>query len=87
MEGSDPKQWHTGIHTFRKVRYRNAYPGIDLVFYGTQGEIEFDDVVAEHDRELMSSNGRGFGLMPAFSLSKAAQTAIARIEERVARPM
>jgi hypothetical protein len=46
MEGSNPKQWRTGIHTFRKVMYRDVYPGIDLMFYGTQGEIEFDFAAA-----------------------------------------
>jgi hypothetical protein len=28
------------------VRYRNAYPGIDLVYYGHQGQLEYDFLVA-----------------------------------------
>jgi RHS repeat-associated protein len=28
------------------VRYRNVYPGIDLVYYGTEGRLEYDWVVA-----------------------------------------
>jgi hypothetical protein len=28
------------------VRYQNVYPGIDLVYYGHQGELEYDFVVA-----------------------------------------
>jgi len=44
--GNDPAQWHTNILTYTKVRYENVYPGIDLVYYGTQGQVEYDFVVA-----------------------------------------
>lgn len=44
--GNDPRQWHTGISQFAGVRYRNVYPGIDLVFYGNQGRLEYDFRVA-----------------------------------------
>jgi uncharacterized protein (TIGR03437 family) len=43
--GRDPQQWHTGVPQFGKVRYRNVYPGIDAVFYGNAGELEYDFVV------------------------------------------
>lgn len=34
--GSDPKQWHTRILQFAKVRYAQLYPGIDVIFiFGT----------------------------------------------------
>src|SRR5439155_17836381 len=32
--GSDPKKWHSGVPTYARVRERDVYPGIDLVFYG-----------------------------------------------------
>jgi hypothetical protein len=44
--GSDPAAWKTNIAHFAKVRTFNIYPGIDLVFYGNQTELEFDLVVA-----------------------------------------
>jgi uncharacterized repeat protein (TIGR01451 family) len=44
--GNDPKQWHKGIPHFAGVRYRSVYPGIDLVFYGSQGRLEYDFKVA-----------------------------------------
>jgi Beta-propeller repeat/Domain of unknown function DUF11 len=44
--GNDPKQWHRGIPQFAGVQYRGVYPGIDLVFYGSQGHLEYDFKVA-----------------------------------------
>lgn len=38
--------WLTGIPTFRKLAYEALYPGVDLVFYGNRGNLEFDLVVA-----------------------------------------
>ena len=44
--GNDPKKWHAGIPQFAGVRYQSLYPGIDLVFYGNQGRLEYDFKVA-----------------------------------------
>lgn len=44
--GNDPANWHTNVPTFAKVRYKNIYPGIDLVYYGNQSQLEYDFVVA-----------------------------------------
>ena len=44
--GNDPKQWHTSIPQFAGVHYQSVYPGIDLVFYGSQGHLEYDFKVA-----------------------------------------
>ncbi len=43
--GNDPAQWRTNIPTYRTVRYRALYPGIDLVYYGSEGALEFDFLV------------------------------------------
>jgi FG-GAP-like repeat/Beta-propeller repeat len=44
--GSDPARWRTGIPNYARVRYSGLYPGIDLVLYGSQGQLEYDFVVA-----------------------------------------
>jgi len=44
--GNDPAKWHTGVPTYAKVRYRGVYPGVDLVYYGNQRQLEYDFVVA-----------------------------------------
>src|SRR5260370_28029672 len=44
--GSDPAKWHRNIPQFARVRYENIYPGINLVFYGSQGRLEYDFQVA-----------------------------------------
>src|SRR5580692_9140703 len=44
--GNDPHKWHSGVPQFGGVRYASVYPGIDLIFYGNQGHLEFDLRVA-----------------------------------------
>ena len=44
--GNDPAKWKHGVQQFAKVRYENIYPGINLVFYGNQGRLEYDFQVA-----------------------------------------
>ncbi|MDQ6949561.1 MAG: SBBP repeat-containing protein, partial [Actinomycetota bacterium] len=39
---------HVGIHTYAKVAQRSVYPGVDVVYYGTAGQLEYDMVVAPH---------------------------------------
>jgi hypothetical protein len=38
-------QWHTGVANYSRVRYGGVYPGIDVVYYGNQGSLEYDFVV------------------------------------------
>ena len=40
--GNDPKQWRTDIAQYRRVRYHDVYPGVDVVYYGKDGQLEFD---------------------------------------------
>lgn len=44
--GNNPRQWHTGIPNYAKVRYHQVYPGIDLVYHGNDGQLENDFVVS-----------------------------------------
>jgi hypothetical protein len=44
--GNDPKKWRTNVATYRRVAYKHVYPGIDLVYYGNQRQLEYDFVVA-----------------------------------------
>ena len=41
----DPNLWRTGISTYARVAYQNVYPGVDLVYYGNQRQLEYDFVV------------------------------------------
>jgi hypothetical protein len=44
--GNDTKRWRSGIPTYGRVKYPQVYPGVDLVFYGNQRQLEYDFVVA-----------------------------------------
>jgi hypothetical protein len=43
--GKDPKKWRTRLPAYGSVVYREAYPGVDLKFYGTNRQLEYDVVV------------------------------------------
>ncbi len=44
--GSDPEKWRRNVSNYGKVRYKEVYPGIDLIFYGNPQRLEYDFVVA-----------------------------------------
>lgn len=44
--GNDPDDWRIGIPNFERVLLKDIYPGIDLTYYGEQGDLEYDFVVA-----------------------------------------
>jgi hypothetical protein len=46
FNGDDPTKWRTEIPTFARVRYTKVYPGIDIVYYGNQRQLEYDFVIA-----------------------------------------
>jgi hypothetical protein len=56
----NPAKWRRNIPTFSRVKYQQVYPGVDLVYYGNQRQLEYDFVVAPgadpHQIEL-SFNG------------------------------
>ncbi len=44
--GKDPKSWRSNVTDYAKVRYRNVYRGVDLVYYGNGSQLEYDFVLA-----------------------------------------
>jgi len=44
--GNDPKSWRANVPIYSKVRCEDVYPGVDLVYYGNQHELEYDFVIA-----------------------------------------
>lgn len=43
--GNDPTRWHIA-RRFERVRYEQVYPGVDMIYYGQQQELEYDFEVA-----------------------------------------
>jgi RHS repeat-associated protein len=43
---SDAKKWRTNVPTYAKVKYGAVYPGVDLVYYGNQRQLEHDFMVS-----------------------------------------
>jgi hypothetical protein len=54
--GNDPAKWRRNIPNFARVKYQSVYPGVDLVYYGNQGQLESDYVLAP------GASPRGIGM-------------------------
>lgn len=46
FRGRDPQQWRIGEKHYSRVRQRDVYPGVDVVYYGQQQQLEYDLIVA-----------------------------------------
>ena len=46
LTGNDPAQWRVGLAMFAKVRVSGLYPGVNLVYYGNQQQLEYDFDIA-----------------------------------------
>lgn len=44
--GNNARTWHTNVPAYSKIRYPDIYPGIDLVYYGNQRQLEYDLILA-----------------------------------------
>ena len=44
--GNDPAKWRTAVPLFERVRVTGLYPGVNLVYYGNEQQLEYDFVVA-----------------------------------------
>ena len=43
--GNDPKRWIHGLPTWGRIQYHNVYDGIDVAWYGNQGQLEYDFLI------------------------------------------
>ena len=43
--GRSPSNWRTGVASYGEVRVDGLYRGIDLLYYGTSGKLEYDFLV------------------------------------------
>lgn len=44
--GNDPRKWLRGVTNYARVRYREVYPGVDLIYRTNQNHLEYDFKVA-----------------------------------------
>jgi hypothetical protein len=44
--GKDPARWRTSIPNYARIAYRSVYAGVDVVYYGRDGQLEYDFVVS-----------------------------------------
>jgi hypothetical protein len=40
-----PEEWRAGLQTSAKIIYRDLWPGIDLIYYGTVNRLKYDFIV------------------------------------------
>lgn len=60
--GRDSRKWRTNVPQYGRVRYRDVYPGIDVVYYGVSGSLEYDFIVkpgADPRRIRIAISGAG----------------------------
>ena len=60
--GKSPSEWRTGVANFSRVAEKGVYPGIDLVYHGNQGQLEYDfDVAPQADPKSIRIAFEGSG--------------------------
>ena len=45
IKGADPSKWQRNVSTYAALRYRELWPGIDMVFRGNGGKLKYEFVV------------------------------------------
>jgi len=65
--GNDPKKWRTNVPNYARVKYANVYPGVDLMYYGDQGKLEYDFLVqpGANPAQIALDLRAGLALTPA----------------------
>jgi len=46
FRGRELAGWTRDVATYARVKYRQVYPGVDMVYYGKQQQLEYDFIVA-----------------------------------------
>ncbi len=46
LVGADKTKWRTNVPSYQRLKQNGIYPGIDLIYYGTERELEYDFVVS-----------------------------------------
>jgi uncharacterized repeat protein (TIGR01451 family) len=62
LRGNQAENWRTNIPTYARVRYEQVYPGVDLIYYGNQRQLEYDFVIgpgASFNQIRMAFEGAG----------------------------
>ena len=84
LRGNDRARWITNVPHYRRVRYRNLYPGIDLLFYPGHSGLEYDLILLPgadpRSIRLLVRGARRLSLDVRGNLR--IDTGAARIEER-----
>ncbi len=44
--GKEPANWIPGIPQYRRIDFKSVYDGIDLVYYGNYGQLEYDFILS-----------------------------------------
>ena len=59
--GNDPAKWRTGVQNYGAIQYQSVCPGVDLLFYGNQRELEYDVILQPGaDASKLRFNLHGF---------------------------
>jgi hypothetical protein len=67
------EHWHTNIANYSRIRYNGVYPGVDVVYYGSQNQLEFDFVLQPgadpHAIRLQFQGARHLSITPEGDLA------------------
>ncbi|MFZ2471216.1 MAG: SBBP repeat-containing protein [Methanothrix sp.] len=61
--GNDSSKWSTEVPTYGAVRYKDLYPGVDLVFKGTEAQLKHELIVspgADPAQIILSYSGQDY---------------------------
>lgn len=66
-------KWVSGVPNYERVRYHDVYPGVDIIYYGSQNQLEYDFLLqpgADPNNIRLRFNGAGrLSITPAGDLA------------------